>query len=106
MSTAESRLPTVDQEEVGAASCTGQTYVSNEEATLLAAMRELREQALEVRENLSQVTDPDQSARLRAQLGDLRARWRDLASQREGAWRRKMIMLGHLAPSADDLGPA
>ncbi len=102
MSTAESRLATVDQAEDQAAACNPRVYVSNEEAALLTAMRKLREKALEVRENLSQASDPDQAARLRAELESLRVRWHDMASQREGAWRRKMIMLGHLEPDADD----
>jgi hypothetical protein len=66
-------------------------------------MRKLREQAVEVRERLESCSDPEQSRALSSELDDLRGRWRELATRREAAFRRKMIMLGHMDPDEDEV---
>jgi len=80
------------------ASCSSKVYVSNEEAVILAGMRELREQAVELRQQLKDAEDPDERRRIETELAELRAQRSDLAIRREQAFRRKMIMLGHLPP--------
>lgn len=92
-------LPVHGQEDGGgsatAPSCSAVGYVSNEEAAVVAAMKRLRERALAVRDELRAAAPADRD-RLAATLEELRGRWRELAARREAAYRRKMIMLGHL----------
>ena len=80
------------------ASCSPKVYVSNEESALLAAMRELRERAVEIRDRLKQDPSDEDRTRLESELAELRAQRSDLAARREQAFKRKMIMLGHLPP--------
>ena len=78
-------------------SCSPKIYVSNEEASLLATMRELRELSLDVRRRMETADDGERAA-LEAELEELRARRAEAARDRERAFTRKMIMLGHLPP--------
>ena len=94
-----SHLPIFDnQPDDDDASCSSKVYVSKEEAVILAGMRELREQAVELRRQLKDADDPDERRRIETELAELRAQRSDLAIRREQAFRRKMIMLGHLPP--------
>ncbi len=80
-----------------APSCSPRIYISNEEAALLAGMRSLREQSAQIRGKMATARS-DESSRLKSELEALRLKWKDLAAQRERAFTRKMIMLGHLPP--------
>jgi hypothetical protein len=99
MSNDEQRLPVINTsvEEGNEPSCSPKIYVSNEEASLLAEMRELREASLELRQRLESAAGDERSA-LESELEKLRARREEAARQRERAFTRKMIMLGHLPP--------
>ena len=77
--------------------CSPTNYVSNEEASLLASMRRLREKSMVVRRDLKDA-DPEDRTRLEAELEELREEWRTLAERRERAYVNKMIALGHLPP--------
>jgi len=79
-------------------SCSPKVYVSNEESAILDAMRGLREKAVELRGRLKQAESPGDRDRIEAELAELRAQRSDLAVRREQAYKRKMIMLGHLPP--------
>ncbi len=95
------RLPVVqDEPDEEPASCSPSIYVSNEEAMLLDAMRELHRRSSELKR---EATEAQGEARgeLEAELAGLRERWHELAARREKAYIRKMIMLGHLPPEAD-----
>jgi hypothetical protein len=81
-------------------SCSPKIYVSNEEAAVLAAMRELRERSGELKRELREAGD-DRRRELEAGIESLRAEWKALAQRREDAFIRKMVMLGHLPPTAD-----
>ena len=91
MSNDEQRLPVINpaEEEKEGPSCSPKVYVSNEEAALLAELRDLREASLEVRRRLENADEADRAA-LTSQL--------KVARKREAAFTRKMIMLGHLPP--------
>lgn len=94
-------LPIFDEqpeEEESDASCSPKIYVSNEEVTILAAMRELRDKAADLRGRLKEGASPDEQLGIEAELAELRAQRSDLAICREKAYKRKMIMLGHLPP--------
>ena len=95
-------LPVVqtDLDEKAAPSCSPTIYVSNEEAALLAAMRDLRDRSVELKKE-KRDADPQQRSRLESEINEMRAKWKDLAAQRERAFVRKMIMLGHLPPEMD-----
>jgi len=80
-----------------APACLPTNYVSNEEASLLASMRRLREKSMVVRRDLKDA-DPEDRTRLEAELEELREEWRTLAEGRERAYVNKMIALGHLPP--------
>jgi len=99
MSNDQHRLPVINppEEEDNEPSCSPKIYVSNEEASLLAEMRELREQSLELRRLLASAAGDERST-LESELERLRARREEVARQRERAFTRKMIMLGHLPP--------
>jgi hypothetical protein len=79
-------------------SCSPKIYVSNEEKVILEGMRELRDRALELRSELARVASPDERRSIESELAELRSRRSDLAIRREQAFKRKMIMLGHLPP--------
>jgi hypothetical protein len=81
--------------------CSPKIYVSNEEASLLRQLRELRERAVTLRRELA-AAEPSRRSELERQMDDLRALRRDIVHRREAAFRRKMIMLGHLPPDAAD----
>ena len=72
-------LPVIeDGLEDEAPACSPTNYVSNEEAALLASMRRLREKSMVVRRDLKDA-DPEDRARLEAELEELREEWRTLA---------------------------
>jgi hypothetical protein len=97
----QKRLPVVQNDhKEEAPSCSPTIYVSNEEAALLASMRGLREQSIELKEQL-QTADSGQRPSLEREIEELRVQWKELAARREAAFIRKMIMLGHLPPGAD-----
>jgi predicted nuclease with TOPRIM domain len=101
MTNDDRHLPVVQSDlDEGEPSCSPRIYVSNEEAALLAEMRQLREQSTELKKEL-RAAEPERRSQLETEIGDLRAKWRDLAAQREKAFIRKMIMLGHLPPDAN-----
>jgi len=89
--------PTADDE----SSCSPKVYVSNEEKMLLDTMRELRDRAVELRRSLKETDSVDERSRIEKELAELRAQRSDLAIRREQAYRRKMIMLGHLPPDEE-----
>ncbi len=94
-------LPVVQSDlDEGEPSCSPKIYVSNEEAALLAAMRDLRERSAKLKKEMRNA-EPETRSRLESKIGEMRAEWKDLADQRERAFIRKMIMLGHLPPEAD-----
>ncbi len=90
-----------DQPADDEASCSPKVYVSNEEKAILDAMRGLRDQAVELRRQLKTTESSDDRGRLEAGLAELRAQRSDLAIRREQAFKRKMIMLGHLPPDEE-----
>jgi len=84
------------------AACSPKIYVSNQEAALLAAMREVKARGRAIRDTLA---DPEAAAdrpALETELEALRCEWRELDRRRDLAFRTKMVMLGHLPPSALD----
>ena len=94
----DSSLPVLDNDlEEPAPVCSPKIYVSNEEAAVLAEMRELREKSLELRGRLEEA-DGGERQDLLAEIEDLRTQRKELALKREAAFTRKMIMLGHLPP--------
>ena len=99
MSSDDRHLPVIEDgldDEVPA--CSPTNYVSNEEASLLASMRRLREKSVVVRRDLKDA-DPEGCACLEGELEHLREEWRMLAERRERAYLNKMIMLGHMPPT-------
>ena len=95
----DKHLPVVQTDlDEGEPSCSPKIYVSNEEATLLAEMRRLREQSLELKKEM-RGADPQQRSNLESEIDEMRAKWKALSAQRERAFVRKMIMLGHLPPT-------
>ncbi len=90
-----------DQPADDEASCSPKVYVSNEEKSILDTMRNLRDQAIELRRRLQTTESSDDRSRIEAELAELRARRSDLAIRREQAYKRKMIMLGHLPPDEE-----
>jgi hypothetical protein len=97
---APTRLPVLELEtsEDDEPSCSPKIYVSNEEKAILEAMRGLRERAVVLRDALAAVGSDDERRRLETELAELRSRRAELAVRREQAFKRKMIMLGHLPP--------
>jgi hypothetical protein len=81
-------------------SCSPEVYVTNEEASLLAAMRAMKGRATEIRERLADPLSGDERSALSAELEELRTRRTELTRRRDRAYRRKMVMLGHLPPDA------
>ena len=82
-------------------SCSPKVYVSNEEKMLLDTMRQLRDRAVELRSRLKETDSVDEQSRIEKELAELRAQRSDLAIRREQAYKRKMIMLGHLPPDEE-----
>jgi hypothetical protein len=91
-------LPIFDDQPNDEPSCSPKIYVSNEEKSILAAMRELRDRALELRNGLEASESAEERTRLESELAELRSERADLAIRREQAFKRKMIMLGHIPP--------
>ena len=81
--------------------CSPKIYVSNEEASLLRQLRDLRERAVALRREMA-AAEPSRRGDLERQMDDLRALRHRIVHRREAAFRRKMIMLGHLPPDAAD----
>jgi predicted nucleic acid-binding Zn-ribbon protein len=101
MTNGDKQLPVIQTDlDEGEPSCSPKIYISNEEAALLAQMRRLREQSMELKRELRSA-DSEQRSRLESEIKKMRAKWKDLANQREKAFLRKMIMLGHLPAEAD-----
>ena len=102
MANENKHLPVVqtDLDEEAAPSCSPTIYVSNEEAALLAAMRDLRDRSVELKQE-KRDADPQRRSPLESEINEMRTKWKDLAAQRERAFVRKMIMLGHLPAGAD-----
>lgn len=97
-----SHLPIFDDPPDDESSCSPKVYVSNEEKTILDGMRKLRDRAVELRGRLKETDSDDEKIRLEAELAELRSQRSDLAIRREKAYKRKMIMLGHL-PEDDEV---
>lgn len=94
----DQQLPVIQEDlDQDTPSCSPSIYVSNEEAVLLARMRELRDRSLELRQQLKN-SQTGQRENLESEIESLRVTWKDLAARREQAFVRKMIMLGHLPP--------
>ena len=91
-----------DQPDDDDSSCSPKVYVSNEEKTILDAMRGLREQAVELKQQLKNVESAEDHRSIEEELARLRAQRSDLAIRRDQAFKRKMIMLGHL-PEDDEV---
>ena len=83
-------------------SCSPKVYVSNEEKSILDAMRGLRDKAVELKRQLKGVESTHDRRGIEAELVELRAQRSDLVIRRDQAFKRKMIMLGHL-PEDDDI---
>jgi hypothetical protein len=92
--------PTTSDDEAG--SCGPKAYVSYEEQHILAAIRDVKEQADSVRREL-ETADAGARHGLQARLEELRRQREELVVRREAAYRRKMIMLGHIEPTEEDL---
>jgi hypothetical protein len=90
-----------DPPEEDEASCSPKVYVSNEETMILDKMRQLRDRAVELRSRLKETDSADQQTLIEEELAELRAQRSDLAIRREQAYKRKMIMLGHLPPDEE-----
>jgi hypothetical protein len=104
MSDEKTRLPVIpeyEDDDQELAACSPKIYVSNEEAAVLGTMRSLRERSLELRRALASAEEGERPS-LESELEELRSTWHALAKRREEAFRRKMIMLGHLPPDEDD----
>lgn len=99
MSNDKQQLPVINPavEESGEPSCSPKVYVSNEEASLLAKLRELRDASLEIRRRL-EAAEGGERAALESQLEELRTQRIEVTTKRDQAFTRKMIMLGHLPP--------
>ncbi len=92
-------LPVLDAPaEADESSCGPKIYVTHEESALLAAMRRVHGEAVEVRRKLAGALPAGTRAGLERRLAELRDEWRALAARREQAYRRKMVMLGHMDP--------
>ena len=100
MSNDETLLPVIqnDLEVEESPVCSPKIYVSNEEAAILASMRRLREQSVELKQRMKTAEGEDRT-RLETELEGLRTQWKELHAQRERAFIQKMIMLGHLPPN-------
>jgi len=76
-------------------------YVTLEEAAILRKLRAVRDRALALRAQVQEATGDAQRAKLEQELARLREQRRNLLTQQDAAWTRKMIMLGHLPPDAE-----
>jgi hypothetical protein len=98
------KLPVIDQDEEAetGAACDPKVYVSLEEKTVLDAMRSLRLRAQELKSRIESESGSRRSG-LEAELEELRRQRKELQTRREKAYKRKMIMLGHLPPGDIEL---
>jgi hypothetical protein len=85
--------------EAGSA-CGAKVYVTNEEAAVVRALKRLHDRAVGIREVLQGTDDGAERERLETELANLRREREALSVRREAAYRRKMVMLGHMPPSA------
>lgn len=95
---ASTHLPIFEDQPDDESSCSPKVYVSNEETRILEGMRQLRDRAVKLRGRLKETDSDDERSRIEAELAELRSQRSDLAIRREKAYKRKMIMLGHLPP--------
>jgi hypothetical protein len=95
----DQHLPVIqpDLDDEATPSCSPKIYVSNEEVAVLDAMRDLRQRSVGLKLEM-RTADSARSSELESEIAVLREQWKDLAAQREQAFIRKMIMLGHLPP--------
>ena len=101
MANEDQHLPVIQPDlDEGEPSCSPKIYVSNEEVALLGAMRTLRQRSLELKRELRDA-DPERRSVVESEIDAMRAEWKGLSAQREKAFIRKMVMLGHLPPEAD-----
>ena len=101
MTNGDRHLPVIQTDlDEGEPSCSPKIYVSNEEAALLAAMRDLRDRSSKLKKEMRNAK-PERRSQLESEVEEMRAKWKGLSAQREKAFVRKMIMLGHLPPEAD-----
>jgi len=77
------------------ASCSAGAYVSNEEASLIKTLLQIRREADAVRSQL-ETASPEGRAELEARLDQLRSDWKRMSARRDRAGTRKMAMLGHI----------
>ena len=100
MTNGDKHLPVIQSDiDEAESSCSPKIYVSNEEATLLAAMRDLRDRSTAIKKEMRNA-EPKRRSQLETEIEEMRVKWKDLAAQREKAFVRKMIMLGHLPPTS------
>ncbi len=83
-------------------SCGTKAWVSLEESAILSALHALRRRADEVRGRIERAS-PAERPELEAALDALRVERMELDHRREAAYRRKMVMLGHLAEDEIEL---
>lgn len=100
MAEGRKKLPVVDPGIAGSTPCGTKAYVTLEESTILAGIRALRERADRLRAEIDAEQDPAARQVLTTRLDQLRGERSDLVAQRERAYVRKMVMLGHLPPEA------
>ena len=101
MTNGDKQLPVIQTDlDEGEPSCSPKIYISNEEAALLAAMRDLRDRSSKLKKEMRNA-EPERRSQLESEVEEMRAEWKGLSAQREKAFVRKMIMLGHLPPESD-----
>jgi hypothetical protein len=96
--TGRRKLPVLDS--TATEGCGVKAYVTLEESSVLTALRALRARAESVRRQLEHEDDPGARTTLAAELERLRDQRRALVVERERAYRRKMVLLGHLPPES------
>jgi hypothetical protein len=82
--------------------CGAKVWVSLEESALVKALHDVRRRADEVRRRL-ETASPGERGGLESELEALRAERVELTLRREAAYRRKMVMLGHMADDEIEL---
>jgi hypothetical protein len=87
-----------ESREEDAPSCSPKIYVSNEEAAVVKSLLGLKARVDLIRRKIASCADQDERQLLEADLEELREQWSELSGRREAAYRRKMVMLGHLPP--------
>lgn len=70
--------------------------MTKREVEILDAMREVKKQAGEVKDQLNNIIAENEKGKdLKQELKDLQARWRELDADRSAAAQQRMRMLGH-----------